>query len=79
MDPPIVAPPIRGVEVAQAQPHDGITRARLQLQADTQARFPIPVANMIINNRQLLAFAQNTRLSDDIMEKIADELRYGDR
>ena len=75
MDPPIIAPPIRRVEVAQAQPHDGITRARLQLQADTQARFPIPVANMIIKNRQLLAFSQNRRLSDDIMEKIADELR----
>jgi hypothetical protein len=75
MDPPILTPPIRRVEVAQAQPHDGITQARLQLQADTQARFPIPVANRVISNRQLLAFSQNRRLSNDIIEKIATELR----
>jgi hypothetical protein len=46
-----------------------------QLTADTQARFPIPMARQVITNRQLLEFSKNRLLSDDLLEKVAQARR----
>jgi hypothetical protein len=46
-----------------------------QYETDQRFKYPIPKANLLTTNQQLLSLSKNTQLSDDLLEKVAMKVR----
>lgn len=46
-----------------------------QYETDQRFRYPIPKANLLTTNQQLLSLSKNKQLPDDLLEKVAMKVR----